>query len=171
MTKSMSYCSLEEAWGDNYTIDENKNENNENNISYSGGDQYSDELIPQYIKDSTTIQQKNENQDFSFVNNNANNNILTNDMNIQNNPTKSLITLNDVNKDKLWEEFIKFLQTKNIQNVNQNNNINEEFSNIENFDLKQANNSYVDLIILILFGIIIIFIMDSFVRLGKNTRD
>lgn len=170
MTKSMSYCSLEEAWGDNYTID--NNENSDNNVSYSGGSQYSDELIPQYIKDSTTIQQKNENQDFSFVNNNANNNILTNDMNIQNNPTKSLITLNDVNKDKLWEEFIKFLQTKNIQNVNQNqNNIKEEFSNIEHFDLKQANNSYVDLIILILFGIIIIFIMDSFVRLGKNTRD
>lgn len=170
MTKSMSYCSLEEAWGDNYTIDENKNEHN---VSYSGGSQYSDELIPQYIKDSNTIQQKNdnENHDFSLVNQNINKNILTDNMNIQSNPTNSLITLNDVNKDKLWNEFMKFLQTKNIQNVNQNNNINEEFSNIENFDLKQANNSYVDLIILILFGIIMIFIMDSFVRLGKNTKD
>ena len=170
MTKSMSYCSLEEAWGDNYTIDNNKNENN---VSYSGGNQYSDELIPQYIKDSNTIQQKNdnENHDFSLVNQNINKNILTDNMNIQSNPSNSLITLNDVNKDKLWNEFIKFLQTKNIQNVNQNNNIKEEFSNIENFDLKQANNSYVDLIILILFGIIMIFIMDSFVRLGKNTRD
>ena len=59
MTKSMSYCSLEEAWGDNYTIDNNKNENN---VSYSGGNQYSDELIPQYIKDSNTIQQKNDNE-------------------------------------------------------------------------------------------------------------
>ena len=170
MTKSMSYCSLEEAWGDNYTIDENKNEHN---VSYSGGSQYSDELIPQYIKDSNTIQQKNdnENHDFSLVNQNINKNILTDNMNIQSNPTNSLITLNDVNKDKLWNEFMKFLQTKNIQNVNQNNNIKEEFSNIENFDLKQANNSYVDLIILILFGIIMIFIMDSFVRLGKNTKD
>ena len=170
MTKSMSYCSLEEAWGDNYTIDNNKNENN---VSYSGGNQYSDELIPQYIKDSNTIQQKNdnENHDFSLVNQNINKNILTDNMNIQSNPSNSLITLNDVNKDKLWNEFMKFLQTKNIQNVNQNNNIKEEFSNIENFDLKQANNSYVDLIILILFGIIMIFIMDSFVRLGKNTRD
>ena len=166
----MSYCSLEEAWGDNYTIDNNKNENN---VSYSGGNQYSDELIPQYIKDSNTIQQKNdnENHDFSLVNQNINKNILTDNMNIQSNPSNSLITLNDVNKDKLWNEFMKFLQTKNIQNVNQNNNIKEEFSNIENFDLKQANNSYVDLIILILFGIIMIFIMDSFVRLGKNTRD
>ena len=170
MTKSMSYCSLEEAWGDNYTINNNKNENN---VSYSGGNQYSDELIPQYIKDSNTIQQKNdnENHDFSLVNQNINKNILTDNMNIQSNPSNSLITLNDVNKDKLWNEFMKFLQTKNIQNVNQNNNIKEEFSNIENFDLKQANNSYVDLIILILFGIIMIFIMDSFVRLGKNTRD
>ena len=170
MTKSMSYCSLEEAWGDNYTIDNNKNENN---VSYSRGNQYSDELIPQYIKDSNTIQQKNdnENHDFSLVNQNINKNILTDNMNIQSNPSNSLITLNDVNKDKLWNEFMKFLQTKNIQNVNQNNNIKEEFSNIENFDLKQANNSYVDLIILILFGIIMIFIMDSFVRLGKNTRD
>ena len=52
-------------------------------------------------------------------------------------------------------------------------NIKESFTNIENFDIKSIknDNSYVDLMILILFGIIMIFIMDSFVRLGKNMKD
>ena len=50
----MSYCSLEEAWGETYV---NTNEDNpeqiksNKNIDYSGGKQFSTELVPQIEHD------------------------------------------------------------------------------------------------------------------------
>jgi hypothetical protein len=169
MTKSMSYCSLEEAWGDNYTQTKSNTD-----ISYSGGTQQSDELIPQYMKNENTISQNIENTQQLMPIHNTDRESIHKNLNVTGNPSNSMVALNDINKEQLWEEFIKFIQTKNIQQMDTSHpNIKESFTNIENFDIKSIknDNSYVDLMILILFGIIMIFIMDSFVRLGKNMKD
>ena len=60
---------------------------------------------------------------------------------------------------------MKFLEQKNNNN---HASIQENFNTIKSIN---NDNSYIDLLILILFGIVIIFIMDSFVRLGKNMKN
>ena len=60
------------------------------------------------------------------------------------------------------------MEYKNSINNNQETPIIESFNNLKALN---NDNSYVDLLILILFGIIMIFIMDSFVRLGRSKRE
>jgi hypothetical protein len=177
MTKSMTYCSLEEAWGQPYNTNEN------NDISYSGGTQSSSDLHPVFhtnndvIKQPAPQQEQNyempANTDFSNIFNPSNtdnqsnqvNQVNTDNRGNQANNSNALVRIDDVNKEQLWNEFIKFLEDK--KNNTATNQIQENFSSIKSL---HNDNTYVDLLILILFGIVIIFIMDSFVRLGKNMK-
>lgn len=169
---SISYCSLEEAWGEPL-----KNENNDDNpISYSGGNQAGSELHPIFNSNNERINQNNAEpiNNYELPVNNQLTNIaqpsfksnLVQPQNQGSTVSNALVRLDDVNKDQLWNEFIKFLQEKN--NKNNDVAVQENFSNLKSIG---ADNSYIDLLILILFGIVIIFIMDSFVRLGKKMKD
>ena len=191
----MSYCSLAEAWGDSY---ENENQNDQNStdmISYSGGTQFNSELTPQYSKNSEIIKQENTETAPSFTENKYKNDLFKGESflcsdnsmsffdnqekkgsncfknNTENNTENNILSdalVKYSNKEDLFKEFIKFIEYKNSINNNQKTPIIESFNNLKALN---NDNSYVDLLILILFGIIMIFIMDSFVRLGRSKRE
>ena len=191
----MSYCSLAEAWGESY---ENENQNEQNStdmISYSGGTQFNSELTPQYSKNSEIIKQENTATAPSFTENKYKNDLFKGESflcsdnsmsffdnqekkgsncfknNSENNSENNILSdalVKYSNKEDLFNEFIKFMEYKNSINNNQETPIIESFNNLKALN---NDNSYVDLLILILFGIIMIFIMDSFVRLGRSKRE
>ena len=167
MTKSMSYCSLEEAWGETY-VHTNENTPEEikpnKNIDYSGGKQFSTDLLPQ------TQQDVYENTVASNVNRTDENNHSTTDLYMKNKDDYAIVPYN-MNKEQLWNEFLEYVKKKKELETN-NNNITESFTSPSpiNNQPKTTNNSYVDLLILIMFGIIIIFILDSFVRFGRKSK-
>ena len=195
----MSYCSLAEAWGDSYE-NENQNEQNSTDmISYSGGTQFNSELTPQYSKNSEIIKQENTETAPSFTENKYKNDLFKGESflcsdnsmsffdnqekkgsncfksnsedNSENNSENNILSdalVKYSNKEDLFNEFIKFMEYKNSINNNQETPIIESFNNLKALN---NDNSYVDLLILILFGIIMIFIMDSFVRLGRSKRE
>ena len=81
-----------------------------------------------------------------------------------------------MDKEQLWREFMEFVHYKE-QMRKHKEELFESFSNTLNkSDINQqtkpnkSGNSYIDIILLIIFGIIIIFIMDSFVNLGKKSK-
>ena len=96
MTKSMSYCSLEEAWGDNYTQTKSNTD-----ISYSGGTQHSDELMPQYMKNENTISQNIENTQQLMPIHNTDRELLHKNLNVAGNPSNAMVSLNDINKEPI----------------------------------------------------------------------
>jgi hypothetical protein len=157
------YCSLEEAWGESFKPPEN-----DTTVSYCGGNQTGSELHPMFNNNNETISQDTPEHvnNYELPSNASFNNIMPVESVQSNNNVGStaLVRTEDVNKEQLWNEFMKFLENKK----NNNNSVQENFSNIKSMN---NDNSYVDLLILILFGIVIIFIMDSFVRLGKNMKD
>ena len=165
---TISYCSLEEAWGEPIK----SNDDNDNSISYSGGQQAGSELHPMFNSNNEKIthNQSDHIKNYELPSNTPFHNITlgknsTNEVNHTNNVSNELVRLDDVNKDQLWNEFMKFLEEKKNNN---STSVQENFNTIKSIN---NDNSYIDLLILILFGIVIIFIMDSFVRLGKNMKD
>ena len=155
MTKSVSYCSLEEAWGDNYVeTKENTPEEVKPNkdISYSGGKQYSTELLPQ------THQDVHEETGHTNI-----------PPDYLNNKDDYAIVPYNMDKEQLWGEFLEYVKQK--KEAQQGNKNVEEFSSFEPRPVEsKKDNSYVDLLILIMFGIIAIFILDSFVRFGRKSK-
>lgn len=160
MTKSVSYCSLEEAWGDNY-VDSKEASPEEvkpnKDVSYSGGKQFSTELLPQT--------QKNEYEDSRQTN-------IPPDY--ENNKEKYAIVPYNMDREQLWGEFLEYVNRKNKEQ--RENKPTEGFASIGDFGssinpaVNKKDNSYVDLLILIMFGIIVIFILDSFVRFGRKSK-
>ena len=165
---TISYCSLEEALGEPI-----KSNEEENTVSYSGGNQAGNELHPVFNNNHEKITQNQPvpNKNFELPSNSMFDNTFHKDNNSNevNNVSTALVRMEDVNKEELWKEFMKFLEYKKKNNNEIDNiSVQESFSNIKSIS---NDNSYIDLLILILFGIVIIFIMDSFVRLGKKMKD
>lgn len=171
---TISYCSLEEAWGEPIKSNDNGNNdsNNDNSFSYSGGQQAGSELHPMFNSNNETLSQNQPDpvHNYELPSNTPFHNITpgqsnTNEVQHKSTVSNALVRLDDVNKDQLWNEFMKFLEEKKNNN---STSVQENFNTIKSIN---NDNSYIDLLILILFGIVIIFIMDSFVRLGKNMKD
>lgn len=183
----VSYCSLDEAWGDSYK----KNDEGpigDNTVSYSGGSQFSNDLISHHSKDKNVIQDNNNTQSPQFTENKYKNDLFQGESFLrddsqfahvpeqhsteQQNTSTDIVhhnrgySLATMDREKLFDEFMKFIEYKKTGSI-YNNDI-ESFTNLK--ALGNNDNSYVDLVILILFGIIMIFIMDSFVRLGRNSK-
>jgi hypothetical protein len=167
----MSYCSLEEAWGETYakTNEDNPEQIKSNkNIDYSGGKQFSNELVPQVehdVYENTVASNSNRS---NFVENEKKSDIY-----MKNKDDYAIVPYN-MDKEQLWNEFLEYVKQKKEfekqhSNINTNTNIRESFGNTINKKPKY-NNSYVDLLILIMFGIIVIFILDSFVRFGRKSK-
>ena len=175
MTKSVSYCSLEEAWGENYSESkENSPEQVKPNkdISYSGGKQYSTDLLPQTQQDvyDDTIP-NNSNLRESDQNNNIPKEYLDN-------KDKYAMVPYNMDKEELWGEFLEYVKKKN-ENQQQAPSSVEGFAGVGGIIggggggghiESKKDSSYVDLLILIMFGIIVIFILDSFVRFGRKSK-
>ena len=159
MTKSVSYCSLEEAWGDNYTDTKEKSPEEvkpNKDVSYSGGKQFSTELLPQT--------QTNEYEETPHAR-------IPPDY--EDNKDKYAIVPYNMDKEQLWGEFLEYVNKKNKEQ-RENKSV-EGFASVGGGDINQQiggkkDNSYVDLLILIMFGIIVIFILDSFVRFGRKSK-
>ena len=188
------YCSLEEAWGDSYEQNNDEGPMGDNTISYSGGAQYSSDLISHHSKDKSVLEENNTNTAPQFIENKYKNDLfqgesfLRDDSQFAHVPEHSehtntppqqhsstaivphigLGSLATMDREKLFDEFMKFVEYKKTGNIYDKDSSVESFANLK--ALGNTDNSYVDLVILILFGIIMIFIMDSFVRLGRNSK-
>jgi len=176
----MSYCSLEEAWGDNYveTKESTPEEVKPNkDVSYSGGKQFSTDLLPQ-TQNQDIYEDSSKGPSHTTMGQSGNNSGLhqTNlPPDYLNNKEKYAIVPYNLDKEQLWDEFLEYVKQKNQAQQQQQQNV-EGFSGIGNFaSVRQPvenkkDNSYVDLLILIMFGIIVIFILDSFVRFGRKSK-
>ena len=149
-SKQISYCSLEEAWGEKYANLYKKN----------------DDML-------TVMPQKTDNdinilKDRSLTNN-SNTDMEKYYMNLK----KDIKDIKDIKESKKCEYFIEHLLEcedckDRINKILGTNKIKE--SSIETFMNNNIEDNYLDIIILILLGIFIIFIFDCFVRLGRNFR-
>jgi hypothetical protein len=170
------YCSISEAWGDSY--EQSKNRYDDLNL---GGKTFQSNF------DSSMINVNNNSNDeydkYLSIGNSNNNNINNN-----NHHSNSSDDFNHC--DKIISHIDKCKKCKdNLLNKLKENReyfgndeyfrndeyFNSNKSNIEGFDNYGKVNETInvnndDVIILILLGIFIIFILDSFVRLGKKIQ-
>ena len=143
----MKYCSIEEAWGKN-------NINNENNETYSK---------PNEKKFSNTI-------DFLMSNNKPNRAVdlyegFTATGEYQNNIEKKIN-----NYLEKFDYLIKYepFREKILNRVEKFLN-NKKKDSVEHFSLSGGNDDdYSDVLLLIIFGIFVIFVLDAFVKLGMK---
>jgi hypothetical protein len=185
----ISYCSLEEAWGDSYS-QKNKinNSNNEeidnkkdtNNKLYDRN-KY-DKLIENSQEDMNNIV---ENMNKIERNNSSENNKIIeydkyrfNPKNTvkQNNYDNTYTPFNESIEKKflqdkinyLENEFMKYKYQMDNSETNNSNSI-EHFSNDSSSSNNMSNkdSDFVDLIILIIIGLMVIFVLNSIFSIGK----
>jgi hypothetical protein len=147
----ISYCSLEEAWGESFIKLKNDKHNEEvqNNKTT-----YNSQLLP--IKDTQINNNINNynNINKDIINNNNNNNNRLEVLNVVNDEVKP----NDIisnNMPNIQSEMIE-----QFKNNNEGTEIKEEFANFKS--------DIFELIILIIIGLIIIFVLDSVYKIGKS---
>ena len=145
----MKYCSIEEAWGKN-------NINNENNETYSK---------PIEKKFSNTI-------DFLMSNNKPNHAVdlyegFTATGEYQNNIEKKINNyLEKFDYLIKYEPFREQILNRVEKYLNKKK---KKYNNIEHFSLSGgSDDDYSDVLLLIIFGIFIIFVLDAFVKLGMK---
>lgn len=179
----ISYCSLEEAWGDSYKKMDNSKNEYLNKIS---------ELEREQIVDNMNKVERKENTNDNVIEYNKYrlnpiNKVEKNDVQQDYTPFKESIEKKYL-QDKLnflENEFRKYkdltekyTNNNNYNNKNSNSNLNSNSENIiESFenenDLNNKNNNYatndiIDLILLIIVGLIIILVMNSIFNIGKK---
>lgn len=159
VTKQMSYCSLEEAWGTQYANLYKKDDTMLTAMPKQDGSvQDSDNLI---LKD----------RELTSISKPVEKNMLDKEMgDYYMNMKDELGEKNDMKEcDKFLEHFLECSNCKRkIDKILDINNIPQKESFIESF--KNMDDNYLDIFILILIGIFVIFVLDCFVRLGKNFR-
>lgn len=180
----MPYCSIEEAWGDNFMNNLSPETqynpsfptNNMKNINvkdYDSQDQKMEE-IPKKIKKQI---KKIEDQDWddSESLNDSDNGCLVNER-FTYNQDRQNIERERKRKMNEYEEYTKMINNnrfsksyKNKYNSKNHSNDTQYNDVIEGFSSPQFNSEYtnIDLIIIILLGIFLLFSMDIFVRIGK----
>ena len=149
----MSFCSLEEAWGTDYA-----------NI-YKKDDSMLT-AMPEIDKNIDTTLLKD--RDLTQVSKPIDRNSIDKDMG-----NYYLNKKDEIENNKLCDNFLEhFLECENCKRkVNQILDIHDTSSSqslIEKFTNMEDN--YLDIFIMILTGIFIIFILDCFVRLGRNFK-
>ena len=156
----ISYCSLEEAWGDEFIklkSDKHKEELENNKTTYNS------QLLP--IKESQ-------------INNNINKyeNLNKQLMNDNSDRLEVLKVINDEVKPNainiLSETIENFESSQNQHNQKNQHNQQNQQNSIEQTDLKENFTNFksdiFELIILIIIGLIIIFVLDSVYKIGKS---
>ena len=184
----ISYCSLEEAWGEAYKKnDENLVENNskeKNSEKYDYLNKMSqierETIIDNMNKvERNTTPENNSIVEYNKYRFNPDNKVTKNDESQNYTPFNESIEKKYL-QDKLnflENEFRKykiiFEKNENYSNIGQNEeNIYESFSN--SYDNKNENqnqyksNDIIDLILLIIIGLIVIFVLNSIFSIGKT---
>lgn len=141
-SNKISYCSLEEAWGEKYANLYKKD----------------DSMVPQ-------MPPNNANADTTILNDRSLNKDMENFYIATKNEMKEKTKCEDV-LSHIME--CKDCKEKLNKMLNINNNNVEEFSNMNS--ISNIGNNVVDIAILLLLGVFIIFILDCFVRFGKYFR-
>lgn len=197
----MTYCSLEEAWGINYKIN-----NNEYNDNIDNNDNKNNLNIPSYgsnlkLNNSLKVNSNNVPYQIKLPENSIRNNIgevtieEENDLELN----SILDTLNDNDDDikhidiernlqndyynsddyKLYKKYLNLAEKYKSKLKNKYKNFKEDKNNeiLENFSFNDAkninlnDNNIKDIVIIIIVGIFIIFALDIFVRIGVKSRD
>ena len=185
----ISYCSLEEAWGNDYK----KNNENSNKIDTNEkeSDKYDYLSKMSQIERETVVENMNKVERNSVPENNSiveynkyrfnpENKVNKNNYEIQNYTPFNESIEKKYLKDKLHfleNEFkkYKFLFEKNENYSNKNDyeeDIYESFKNNEEdkneSKLSYKSNDIIDLILLIIIGLIVIFVLNSIFSIGKT---
>ena len=181
----ITYCSLEEAWGDNY-IKNNKESPPDLPPELSSREN----VNKQIFKNKYDLLNEKSNNDRDEVINNMNNierniqnnNINTEDYNKYRTNPKNIVKKNDYEtsytpykesiEKKALQDKLLFLEKqmtyyKNFVNEDSKMERIEHFEN-SNITDKNKNNDMIDLIILIIIGLLIIFVMDFIFKMGKQ---
>ncbi len=169
----ISYSNLEEVWGKNYNIINNQNNQNNQNDQNDRNElnKYS-EINYNNSKKKKLKKNKNKKYEKNQIFNNENNNESKNESeNESENEDVDEKYLREETED-LFNEFKLYLK-KNKRKLNKE--FKETFNNNDSLSEKtkeiNSNNikfEFIDIFILFIIGIILIIIMDSFVRLGKR---
>ena len=187
----ISYCSLEEAWGNSINKNQDNNDKNtdKNENKIKNNKDYDEDVNLYKSKSQTDYESlKEDNEKMKKILNTMNyverNKIPENNINEEYNKYRfnSVNKVNglyqdsnnykpfedDLEKKSLQDRFVeleyefrKYKMMMNTRNNNEEESI-ESFSNMEN-----GNTDIQDLIVLIVLGLIIIFIMDNIFKLGK----
>lgn len=184
----ISYCSLEEAWGN--SINKNQDIDNKNTDKKEKTKDYDEEINSYRSKSQMEYESlKEDNEKMKKILNTMNfverNKTPENNINEEYNKYRfnSVNKVNGLHQDsnnyKPFEEDIekKSLQDRFVELENEfrrykmmmnTRNSNSEEESIESFSNFEGNNTDIqDLIVLIVLGLIIIFIMDNIFKLGK----
>lgn len=160
----MVYCTLQEAWGSTYSKPKKKRSNSKNNN------------IEHFISTNDKLSKNRYRYDFSrdeqpLPEHNGSNERIKLEDNYD-------LSSNDENIQEVQEEVLEELE----ESINNRNNVIDEEEDYNNSILKKINeliekidnnqgNSLNDIVLFILLGIFIIFILDTFVRIGKLSKN
>ena len=169
----ISYCSLEEAWGEPYKTNNIKNEKiNEN----------SEIERKEVIKNMNIIERNNGNNypintnDYNKYRLNPKNNI---EQTYSSNNKQEYSPFNESIEKKYLQDKLNFLENEfkkykeyfDNEHIEKFSNNIEDENNIVNKSIDKPNdkpNDIIDLILLIIIGLIVIFVMNSIFNIGKS---
>lgn len=161
----ISYCSLEEAWGDDFVKlkKEKYIEEVENNKT-----EYNPQLMPLNSSNEINNMQSNKIPNYQS---NQNSKINTN-LDTYNNINQEIVdTSNRLNVLDIVNSNSKTVENKNVNNDILSEMI-ESFQNSKQDEIRENFGNYktdiFELIILIIIGLIIIFVLDSVYKIGKS---
>ena len=177
----VTYCSLEEAWGDNYIKKENPppdkaSKENVNTQIYKNKydllNEKSDSVRNEVIDNMNNVERnaKNNNvkmDDFNKYRNNPDNIVKKNDYETSYTPYKESFEKKALQDKLLFLEKQMAYYKDVITKGNSNESI-EHFDNKVDSSFKTRSNDLIDLIILIIIGLLIIFVMDFIFKMGKQ---
>jgi hypothetical protein len=179
----ISYCSLEEAWGDSFnrkdiTTNDQKKKNEINKYDKLVDD--SDTERKNVIKNMNTIERNKveEKSNDSIVEYNKYRFNQENKVN-STNYDKNYSPFNDSIEKKYLQDKINYLESEFrkykyflekpvFESNNKNEPTIEHFENDNNNNIKESKDTdIIDLIVLIIIGILIIFVLNSIFNIGK----
>ena len=143
---SLGFISLDELWGEDYNT---KNYNEKTGVDYTGGNNFQTELTPVMNNNENMMLVENKNEEYGIVpKNQKQESQITKE---EKSDLKDILTKIDDRIKKLEGIFLK--REKQIV---------EGFSN--------RNGNYFDLLILVGLGILIIYVLDSVMKMGKKIK-
>jgi len=189
----ISYCTLEEAFGDSYNKLNNnnnnfnnfKNDNLENNNSEKCDEKYiqlnktSDSDRLNVIKNMNNVERHQTSERNSLSDNidEYNRYRFNNNKVDKNDTSKSYTPFNESIEKKYLQDKLNFLENefKKYKNIFEKSDSYSNSNKIENFsnsnsesNTSNKGNDIIDLILLIIIGLIFIFVMNSIFNIGKS---
>lgn len=163
-SKQISYCSLEEAWGNDYADLYKKDEDMLTKMPEFNDEQNNNILNDRNItKVSKPINKNNINSDLDEEMSQYYMDIKGELNTEKNNELTTTENCNNILEHILDCEGCKHKLNKLLNNSSSNNSIIEKFNFTKNMD-----ENYLDILIIFLIGIFIIFMLDCFVKLAKK---